>query len=407
MEIVAVKIPEPKKENSKSEKKSETKSFMDVMSNIQQSPEVISENPIVVNNNKKITDDVLAEIFAMIGVDQNFNLDNFVVENENTSPSEFVGDLDLNKQVDLSSLFSQNDVQQLYDILNQNEVSPIKFEEILKTLNIIDLKEVVSYKNLNLLTEPEKLSVSGKQVLNNIDFKFANFVDEKTSLNEVSQKEFNLNSDVKVDYEVLKNVSTGENNFSKEEIEYYKAIRNVKSIISEKENVNENEETNNFQISNKNVENTIQFSSEKLSEKDIEHLENKTVEMIEQNIKLGKEEFSIKLRPAGLGEILVKMSKLENGEMSISLSFSSEKTMQLLNGEFLNLENSLKALNATLNSFNVEKTPDQSNYKGYEEQSENQNSESEKQKEDQNHKKVFNLEEYIDGKSEEWFELDM
>ena len=50
---------------------------------------------------------------------------------------------------------------------------------------------------------------------------------------------------------------------------------------------------------------------------------------------------------------------------------------------------------------------DQSNYKGYEEQSENQNSESEKQKEDQNHKKVFNLEEYIDEKSEEWAELDM
>jgi hypothetical protein len=160
-------------------------------------------------------------------------------------------------------------------------------------------------------------------------------------------------------------------------------------------------------MNNKNVENTIKFNSEKLSEQDIEHLENKTVEMIEQNIKLGKEDFSIKLRPAGLGEILVKMSKLENGEMSISLSFSSEKTMQLLNGEFLNLENSLKALNATLNSFNVEKTPDQSNYKGYEEQSENQNSESEKQKEDQNHKKVFNLEEYIDEKSEEWAELDM
>lgn len=408
MEIVAVKIPEPKKENSKSEKKSETKSFMDVMSNIQQAPEVISENPIVVNNNKKITDDVLAEIFAMIGIDQNFNLNNFVVENENTSSTEALENLDLNKQVDLSSLFSQSDVQKLYAILNQNEVSPIKFEEILKTLNIMDLKEVVSYKNLNLLTEPEKLSVSGKQVLNNIDFKFANFVGEKTSLNEVSQKSINLNSDVKVDYEVLKNVSTIENNFSKEEIEYYKAIRNVKSIISEKENVNENGEINNFQMNNKNVENTIKFNSEKLSEQDIKHLENKTVEMIEQNIKLGKEDFSIKLRPEGLGEILVKMSKLENGEMSISLSFSSEKTMQLLNGEFLNLENSLKALNATLNSFNVEKTPDQSNYKGYEEQSENQNSESEKQKEeDQNHKKVFNLEEYIDGKSEEWFELDM
>ena len=88
MEIVAVKIPEPKKENSKSEKKSETKSFMDVMSNIQQAPEVISENPIVVNNNKKITDDVLAEIFAMIGIDQNFNLNNFVVENENTSSTD-------------------------------------------------------------------------------------------------------------------------------------------------------------------------------------------------------------------------------------------------------------------------------------------------------------------------------
>ena len=119
MEIVAVKIPEPKKENSKSEKKSETKSFMDVMSNIQQAPEVISENPIVVNNNKKITDDVLAEIFAMIGIDQNFNLNNFVVENENTSSTEALENLDLNKQVDLSSLFSQSDVQKLYAILNQ------------------------------------------------------------------------------------------------------------------------------------------------------------------------------------------------------------------------------------------------------------------------------------------------
>ena len=54
---------------------------------------------------------------------------------------------------------------------------------------------------------------------------------------------------------------------------------------------------------------------------------------ISENLEKGRSEFTVKLRPEGLGEILVKLVSDEGGKAILSLVASSEKTAELLNRE--------------------------------------------------------------------------
>ncbi len=68
---------------------------------------------------------------------------------------------------------------------------------------------------------------------------------------------------------------------------------------------------------------------------------------IYENLEKGKSEFTVRLRPEGLGEILVKLVSEEGGKAVLSMIASSEKTAELLNRD-------LAALQNTLNQHNVE-----------------------------------------------------
>ncbi|MEM1485258.1 flagellar hook-length control protein FliK [Oscillospiraceae bacterium PP1C4] len=66
---------------------------------------------------------------------------------------------------------------------------------------------------------------------------------------------------------------------------------------------------------------------------------------IQEHISNGKNEFVVKLKPEGLGEITIKMSELDN-KISLSIITSSTQAARALSGELTALRESLRLLNA-------------------------------------------------------------
>ncbi len=65
---------------------------------------------------------------------------------------------------------------------------------------------------------------------------------------------------------------------------------------------------------------------------------------IAQNLLEGKKEFTIKLRPEGLGEITVKLVEQENGSTTLNLVASSAKTAELITRDLNALQNAMRPL---------------------------------------------------------------
>lgn len=73
---------------------------------------------------------------------------------------------------------------------------------------------------------------------------------------------------------------------------------------------------------------------------------------IAENISQGKNEFIVKLKPEGIGEVVVKLS--ENKErISLSIFTSSEQTAKLITNEVLSLQNALRPLHAEVEQITV------------------------------------------------------
>ena len=87
-----------------------------------------------------------------------------------------------------------------------------------------------------------------------------------------------------------------------------------------------------------------------------------------QNLAQGKDEFVVKLRPEGLGEITVKIQRGEDGSGVLTMAASSGKTAQLLNGELASLQQSVVHLNMTVNEVQVQQAAPNEQYNPYNEQ---------------------------------------
>lgn len=74
---------------------------------------------------------------------------------------------------------------------------------------------------------------------------------------------------------------------------------------------------------------------------------------IAENLKRGRSEFTVKLRPEGLGEILVKLVSDDGGKTILSMIASSEKTAQLLNRDLASLQSSLNEHNVEIENNGV------------------------------------------------------
>ena len=74
---------------------------------------------------------------------------------------------------------------------------------------------------------------------------------------------------------------------------------------------------------------------------------------ISENLEKGRSEFTVKLRPEGLGEILVKLVSDEGGKAILSLVASSEKTAELLNRDLASLQTALNQHNVEIENSSV------------------------------------------------------
>ncbi|MBQ3566431.1 MAG: flagellar hook-length control protein FliK [Oscillospiraceae bacterium] len=77
---------------------------------------------------------------------------------------------------------------------------------------------------------------------------------------------------------------------------------------------------------------------------------------IYENLEKGKSEFTVRLRPEGLGEILVKLVSEEGGKAVLSMIASSEKTAELLNRDLVALQNTLNQHNVEIENNTVKTT---------------------------------------------------
>ncbi len=74
---------------------------------------------------------------------------------------------------------------------------------------------------------------------------------------------------------------------------------------------------------------------------------------ISENLENGKSEFTVKLRPEGLGEILVKLVSDDAGKSVLTMIASSEKTAELLNRDIATLQTSLNQHNVEIENNSV------------------------------------------------------
>lgn len=88
---------------------------------------------------------------------------------------------------------------------------------------------------------------------------------------------------------------------------------------------------------------------------------SQTLEGLGKGISSGKNEFVVRLKPEGLGEITVKLAE-EGGRISINLIASNENTSKMLSGELASLKASLELGGTKLESIQVQSTNDASGY---------------------------------------------
>lgn len=78
-----------------------------------------------------------------------------------------------------------------------------------------------------------------------------------------------------------------------------------------------------------------------------EELADQVQNEIKKNLKLGKNEFTVKLKPEGIGEIVVKLSEDKNS-VSLRIFAASAETAKLITSEVASLQEALKPLNASV-----------------------------------------------------------
>ncbi len=97
------------------------------------------------------------------------------------------------------------------------------------------------------------------------------------------------------------------------------------------------------------VMNSFETASKKIASKfpSGEELANQVQQEMKKNIALGKKEFTVKIKPEGIGEIVVKLSE-EKNFVSLKIIAASSATAKLISAEVMALQEALKPLNAAV-----------------------------------------------------------
>lgn len=159
--------------------------------------------------------------------------------------------------------------------------------------------------------------------------------------------------------EVPKNTETESVSDSSETdaLEFYRTMNSVKENVKTEESksagVSENTVSFNVDDMNKYAEN-IDISFDRaaaettMNKLEYEPAERQLLRGISENLEKEKSEFTVKLKPDGLGEILVKLVQNNEGKMLLTMIASSAKTAELLNHDLASLQSSLNQHNVEI-----------------------------------------------------------
>ncbi len=166
-----------------------------------------------------------------------------------------------------------------------------------------------------------------------------------------------MNDASKINAEVIKtpvlNAEAGktaaEKNTSSMDFDFYRNIQQVKQNMSEdvSKNASGAVDVDSLQASSDSfdVKSAMLAGSGNINEG--EAVAKQVFDGIGENISQGKNEFSIKLRPEGLGEVIVKLVQ-DGGKTVLSLTASSARTAALLSSNMADLQTALSQHNVQL-----------------------------------------------------------
>lgn len=146
-------------------------------------------------------------------------------------------------------------------------------------------------------------------------------------------------------------------NGANEALEFYRTMNSVKENVKAEEaktaGISENTVNFNVEDMNKYAQNIdISFdraaAETSMNKLEYEPADRQLLRGITENLDKEKSEFTVKLKPEGLGEILVKLVQNNEGKMLLSMVASSAKTAELLNRDLALLQSSLNQLNVEI-----------------------------------------------------------
>lgn len=135
-------------------------------------------------------------------------------------------------------------------------------------------------------------------------------------------------------------------------MDFYRTMQNAMDTIPSVKKSETAEEPENIGIlQEKASELDIRFdqiSSDIKMKEEFEAPETQLLKGVEENLKKGNSEFTVKLKPEGLGEIIVKLVRNDGGKMLMSMTASNIKTAELLNSNLSSLQSSLSQHNVEI-----------------------------------------------------------
>ncbi|MGN1480975.1 flagellar hook-length control protein FliK [Porcipelethomonas sp.] len=154
-----------------------------------------------------------------------------------------------------------------------------------------------------------------------------------------------------------------------EVLDFYRTMNSVKENAGSGELKNSQKNNSDNDISDDNVYNVenlgkfaepIDISFDRaeaemtMNKAEYEPVDKQVLRGVSENLEQGKSEFTVKLKPEGLGEILVKLVSDSDGKMLLTMVASSEKTAELLNRDLASLQSTLSQHNVEIANNSIE-----------------------------------------------------
>ena len=320
-----------------------------------------------------------------------------------------------NQNAEMTGIFDPQLLQNTQQTASEN-IIPEQFTDIFSILSpeILKGSEKNSdswisqiFENNSLLDQKETLDLSDglvkadpSQLAGLLDFiRTGNEIPLFTAVNESPDRTADTVSDIKSVFDPNEMIKSGEMEIvsyipagkaensqtnqetpenEKEVLDFFRTMKSVKENTGAKENsadkirsteqktetadtVKEDSDKNIFNLEslNKYAE-PVDISFEraeaelKMNRAEYELPEKQLLKGVSENLEQGKSEFTVKLKPEGLGEILVKLVSGDEGKMLLTMVASSAKTAELLNHDLSSLQSSLSQHNVEIANNSIE-----------------------------------------------------